>query len=147
MAIWGYLLLFCESKKPDTGGVFWIQATEQLFLVLAIYVPWTTGQGNGSESAVVVVVGGGGGGVGVGVGVVVVVVVLLLFSYIHVWINGWISTRLLKTDFCWQGAKRSAMLILVGDSLGEPKSTKFALICTLLHIECRRNPNLCRLNI
>lgn len=36
--VFGYLLLFCESKKPDTGGVFWIQATEQLFLVLAIYV-------------------------------------------------------------------------------------------------------------
>lgn len=36
--VFGYLLLFCETKKPDTGGVFWIQATEQLFLVLAIYV-------------------------------------------------------------------------------------------------------------
>lgn len=36
--VFGYLLLFCESKKPDTGGVFWVQATEQLFLVLAIYV-------------------------------------------------------------------------------------------------------------
>ena len=37
--------------------------------MLAIYVPWTTGQGNGSESAVVVVVvvGGGGGGGGANV--------------------------------------------------------------------------------
>jgi len=36
--VFGYLLLFCETKKPDTGGVFWLQAMEQLFLVLAIYV-------------------------------------------------------------------------------------------------------------
>ena len=36
--VYGYLLLFGETKKADTGGVFWLQATEQLFLVLAIYV-------------------------------------------------------------------------------------------------------------
>ncbi|CAJ1364617.1 unnamed protein product [Effrenium voratum] len=36
--VYGYMLLFCESKKPDTGGVFWVQAMEQMFLILAIYV-------------------------------------------------------------------------------------------------------------
>jgi len=36
--VYGYLLLFCESKKPDTGGIFWVQAMDQLFIVLAIYV-------------------------------------------------------------------------------------------------------------
>jgi len=41
----GYLLLFCETKKPDTGGVFWLQAMEQLFLVLAIYAPWRISEG------------------------------------------------------------------------------------------------------
>ena len=52
--VYGYLLLFCESKKPDTGGIFWVQARsrailaslkvpiclqamDQLFIVLAIY--------------------------------------------------------------------------------------------------------------
>ena len=30
--VYGYLLLFCESKKPDTGGIFWVQAGGHLLV-------------------------------------------------------------------------------------------------------------------
>lgn len=36
--VYGYLLIFGESKKPDMGGLFWIQALDILFVVLLIYV-------------------------------------------------------------------------------------------------------------
>jgi len=35
---YGYLLVFAETKKPDLGGEFWIQALQQLFMILALYV-------------------------------------------------------------------------------------------------------------
>mmetsp|Transcript_66732 Transcript_66732/g.118038 ORF Transcript_66732/g.118038 Transcript_66732/m.118038 type:complete len:819 (-) Transcript_66732:52-2508(-) len=40
---YGYLVVFAESKKPDTGGFLWLQAVNQLFWVLAIYVLLMTG--------------------------------------------------------------------------------------------------------
>eukprot|EP00931_Biecheleriopsis_adriatica_P078800 TRINITY_DN52215_c0_g1_i1.p1 TRINITY_DN52215_c0_g1~~TRINITY_DN52215_c0_g1_i1.p1 ORF type:complete len:883 (+),score=166.90 TRINITY_DN52215_c0_g1_i1:51-2699(+) len=36
--VFSYLLIFGESKKPDSGGFFWLQVLEQLFVVLALYV-------------------------------------------------------------------------------------------------------------
>jgi len=37
-AVYGYLVPFAETKKPDLGGVFWVTAVEQLFGGLVIYV-------------------------------------------------------------------------------------------------------------
>jgi len=37
-AIYGYLQVFVEPKKPDTGGLFWIEALKQVFLALLLYV-------------------------------------------------------------------------------------------------------------
>lgn len=36
--VYGYLLIFGESKKPDMGGLFWLQSLEILFIVLFFYV-------------------------------------------------------------------------------------------------------------
>lgn len=36
--VYGYLLIFGESKKPDLGGLFWLQALQILFIVLFFYV-------------------------------------------------------------------------------------------------------------
>lgn len=36
--VYGYLLIFGETKKPDLGGLFWIQALDILFVVLFVYV-------------------------------------------------------------------------------------------------------------
>jgi len=40
---YGYLVVFAESKKADTGGFLWLQSLSQLFWVLAIYVLLMTG--------------------------------------------------------------------------------------------------------
>eukprot|EP00933_Yihiella_yeosuensis_P004456 TRINITY_DN108822_c0_g1_i1.p1 TRINITY_DN108822_c0_g1~~TRINITY_DN108822_c0_g1_i1.p1 ORF type:complete len:975 (-),score=206.11 TRINITY_DN108822_c0_g1_i1:195-3119(-) len=40
---YGYLLNFAESKKADTGGMFWKQALNMLFYVLILYVMLMTG--------------------------------------------------------------------------------------------------------
>jgi len=36
--VYGYLIVFAESKKPDLGGEMWIQTMGQLFSVLLLYV-------------------------------------------------------------------------------------------------------------
>lgn len=36
--VYGFLVPFAETKKPDLGGVFWVTALEQLFGGLVIYV-------------------------------------------------------------------------------------------------------------
>lgn len=41
--IYGYLLIFVETKKPDLGGLLWVEALRQLFASLSIYVLLMTG--------------------------------------------------------------------------------------------------------
>eukprot|EP00933_Yihiella_yeosuensis_P018598 TRINITY_DN15207_c0_g2_i1.p1 TRINITY_DN15207_c0_g2~~TRINITY_DN15207_c0_g2_i1.p1 ORF type:complete len:836 (-),score=113.83 TRINITY_DN15207_c0_g2_i1:245-2752(-) len=41
--VFTYLLVFAETKKPDTGGLMWMQALNQLFLVLLLYIFLMTG--------------------------------------------------------------------------------------------------------
>eukprot|EP00441_Pelagodinium_beii_P023582 CAMPEP_0197661910 /NCGR_PEP_ID=MMETSP1338-20131121/51741_1 /TAXON_ID=43686 ORGANISM="Pelagodinium beii, Strain RCC1491" /NCGR_SAMPLE_ID=MMETSP1338 /ASSEMBLY_ACC=CAM_ASM_000754 /LENGTH=780 /DNA_ID=CAMNT_0043239559 /DNA_START=78 /DNA_END=2420 /DNA_ORIENTATION=+ len=36
--VYGYLLIFAESKKPDLGGEFWMQAVQQVLMILLLYV-------------------------------------------------------------------------------------------------------------
>jgi len=40
---YGYLLVYCEVKKPDLGGHFWVEAVKQLFFALILYVLLMTG--------------------------------------------------------------------------------------------------------
>lgn len=40
---YGYLLLRAETKKPDLGGRFWIEALNQVFFALIVYVFLMTG--------------------------------------------------------------------------------------------------------
>lgn len=36
--IYGYLLVFAETKKPDLGGLFWVASLRQIFFALGLYV-------------------------------------------------------------------------------------------------------------
>lgn len=40
---YGYLVLHVETKKPDTGGMFWVEALRQVCFGLAVYVTLTVG--------------------------------------------------------------------------------------------------------
>jgi len=36
--VYGYLIVFAETKKPDLGGVFWVAMLRHVFMGLAVYV-------------------------------------------------------------------------------------------------------------
>jgi len=40
---YGYLLVHAESRKPDLGGVFWVEAMHRMFFTLALFVVLMTG--------------------------------------------------------------------------------------------------------
>jgi len=40
---YGFLLVYTETKKPDLGGRFWIEALRQVFFALVVYVFLMTG--------------------------------------------------------------------------------------------------------
>mmetsp|Transcript_43387 Transcript_43387/g.139456 ORF Transcript_43387/g.139456 Transcript_43387/m.139456 type:complete len:820 (-) Transcript_43387:114-2573(-) len=40
---YGYLLVHVETKKPDLGGLFWMEAVQQVFFILALFVLLMTG--------------------------------------------------------------------------------------------------------
>lgn len=42
-ATYTYLVVYAETKKPDTGGVLWVNGINHLFLVITIYILLMTG--------------------------------------------------------------------------------------------------------
>merc|ERR1719198_1785306 len=40
--VYGYLIPFAESKKPDTGGAFYVSQLKHLFVALGIYAVMMT---------------------------------------------------------------------------------------------------------
>lgn len=42
-ASYTYLVVYAESKKPDTGGVLWVHGISYLFLVILMYILLMTG--------------------------------------------------------------------------------------------------------
>jgi len=40
---YGYLLVYAEERKPDLGGLFWVEAVRQVFFILVLYILLMTG--------------------------------------------------------------------------------------------------------
>lgn len=49
--VYAYLVVHVEHRKPDLGGVFWVEAVQQVFFVLLLYILLMTGVLCGQEQS------------------------------------------------------------------------------------------------